>query len=156
MAGYTVIVADHSAAGIYSLPAMNSPLRRVAVVENPAGHQHERDLGSDAPGRVMGWAGVRHAFAPRHTLQQHATEVFVRAIVSAARPVAGRRVGTEVLVVAAPGLRGALRRFVPRHWRVTVMPSGLAKLPAKELRTRVVRFISGPPERPRRVWFGAA
>jgi hypothetical protein len=143
MAGYTVIVADHSAAGIYRLPATNAPLRRIAVVANPAGHRHERDLGSDAPGRVMGWAGVRHAFTARHTLQQHATEMFVRAIVSAARPVAGRRPGTEVLVVAAPGLRGTLRRFMP-------------PLPAKELRTRVVRFISGPPERPRRVWFGAA
>jgi protein required for attachment to host cells len=156
MVAYTVIVADRSGAGIYRLPTPGGVMRKLEAVQNPAGHRHERDLGSDAPGRVLGWGGVRHAYAPRHTLQQHATETFARAVIGAAQRAAGRRATAEVLLVAAPGLRGTLRRFMPKTWRVTVMPLGLTKVPAAELRRRVVKFLSGPPERPRRVWYGAA
>lgn len=156
MVAYTMIVADHSNAGIYQWTGVGSALRKTGEVVNPTGHRHERDLGSDAPGRVMGWNGVRQAFAPRHSLQQHAAETFVRTVIAAAdMPSPGRQVA-EVLLVAAPGLRGVFRRLIPRSWHVTVLPCNLAKVPATALRERIARFVNAPPERPRREWFGAA
>jgi protein required for attachment to host cells len=141
MAAYTVIVVDHSNAGIYRLVSIAAPLRKLGELANPDGHRHERDLGSSAPGRVMGWGGVRHAYSPRHSRLEHSTERFVRAVIAAAeRPVPGRA-GREVLLVAAPELRGVFRRLVPRAWQVTDLPCNLARLPPTALRARIAGFL---------------
>ena len=156
MSVYTVIVADHSSATIYDLAGRAAPLTVLDRLVNPAGHRHERALGRSAPGRVMGWNGLRHAFSRRHARLEHATENFVRAVIVAAdRPAPGQQ-RYEVLLVTTPELHGIFRRLAPRSWHVTVLPCNLANAPSAELHSRIAGFLNAPPARPRRGWFGAA
>jgi hypothetical protein len=144
MSEYCVVVVDHAKADIFRLAGPRSALQKLTTLDNPAGHGHERDLGTAPPGRVSTAGARRHTFEGKHTLRQHATESFVRAISSeVGKRVSGKAGDVQIVVVAAAPLQGLLRRFLPRSTRCPVVElrRNLGKLPQASLAREVRSFV---------------
>ncbi|MFO1425740.1 MAG: host attachment protein [Steroidobacteraceae bacterium] len=140
MPGYRVIVADTAQAVMYELEAPGAPLRETGRLDNPAGHQHERDLGSGKPGRVMNRLGTRHSLQGRRTHKQHETEHFARLVAKSAATDA-RSAGCDGLVlVAAPRFLAEVKAVMPQAALKRVRAEirrNLVETPKLELRKKV-------------------
>jgi protein required for attachment to host cells len=148
MTAFRVLVADKVKAQVYALPSRRGSLNALQSFVNPAGMKPERDLGSGRPGRVTsGTGGGRHAYEAKHTIKEHAEEVFVRDV-AAALTADG---ADPIVLVAAPRLLGSYRRYLPasaRHRVVLEIRLDLTKLPALELGKRVREALAAvPPSR---------
>lgn len=141
---FLLLVADHASARLFRMPGMQGDRDEVTRLDNPAGHGHERDLGSSAPGRgVGGGDGRRTAFESAHTIREHATEVFAQRVAEAVGRVMAAEPGSELVVVAGPEMLGVLRRHLPtgrqtpREW-----PHNMANLPDPELHLRLREAVT--------------
>ena len=147
MREYRVLVASQGHAELYALAAAAAPLRQLAALDNPAGRQRSRDLGTGKPGRVMNrTGGVRHALEQAHGLREEADRKFARDVAATLTDVAGdpRRVG--LVLVAAPRLLALYRQLLPRAVAgqvVATVPANLAKAPTEVLRRRVRTALRG-------------
>jgi protein required for attachment to host cells len=141
MAGFIVVVADTAVAQLYTLAKRNGLLKAARELQNPAAHQHSRDLGTDRPGRTANSAtGVRHALQSRHDLKKEADAKFAATVVAAVARAAKSPDQPEIVLVAGPRLLGQYRKALPATLRDRVaaeLPSNLAKLPLAELNARV-------------------
>jgi protein required for attachment to host cells len=146
MAGFRVLVADKVKAQLYAMPTRRSSLKSLECFVNPAGRQPERALGSGRPGRVTsGTGGGRHTFEARHTIKEHAGEVFVKQVAAAVAADARRNGEAGVVLVAAPRLLGAYRRQLPAAVRDRIVAEvrlDLTKLPPIELNKRVREAVA--------------
>lgn len=136
---HLVLVADHASARVFRVPGLEADLDELIRLENPAGHGHERDLGSSAPGRgVGGGEGRRTAFESAHTLREHATELFVRKIARELAPLLTREPAAQLVLVAGPEMLGALRGHLDLAGESRLeWPHNLANLPTPDLRRRL-------------------
>ena len=149
MTAFRVLVADKVKAQLYDLPSRRSSLKALQSFVNPAGMQPERALGSGRPGRVMsGTGGGRHAFQPKHSIKEHAEEVFVRLVIAALETDAAGNGGAPIVLVAAPRLLGTYRRHLPAGLKERVAAEirlDLTKLPVLELNKRVREAVMALP-----------
>jgi protein required for attachment to host cells len=149
MTGFRVLVADKVKAQLYHLPTRSSTLKSVQCFVNPAGAQPERALGSGRPGRVTsGAGGGRHAYQPKHSIKEHAEDVFVRQVASALATDARTSEGAPIVLVAAPRLLGAYRRHLPAavSGRIALeIKLDLTRLSVTELTQRVKEAVATLP-----------
>ena len=149
MTAFRVLVADKVKAQLYDLPSRRSPLQALQSFVNPAGMQPERALGSGRPGRVTsGTGGGRHSYEPKHSIREHAEDVFVRQVVSALEADAGQNGGAPLVLVAAPRLLGTYRRHLPDNLKQRVaveLRLDLTKLSVPELTKRVREAVTALP-----------
>jgi len=134
-----MLVADHASARLFRVPGRQGDCDEVTRVDNPAGHGHERDLGSSAPGRGTGGGAGRHtAYEAPHSLREHATEVFAQHIVAAVAHALAAEPAARLVIIAGPEMLGVLRRHLPAsHGESREWPHSLAKLPDGELHRRL-------------------
>ena len=138
------LVADHASARLFRVPGVNRTPDELSRLDNPAGHGHERDLGSSAPGRGTGGGeGRRTAYESAHTLREHATEVFAQHIAAAVARVTAAEQGAHLVIVAGPEMLGVLRRHLPAgHGTSREWPHNLANLPEPELHRRLEEAVT--------------
>lgn len=113
MPAIRVVVADSARAEIFEMETTHAPLRKLATVANPFTARHERDIGADAPGRVVNrQGGVQHTLAPRHSLKKQATEKFARQLAERITAEAQSAEGGVMLVIA-PRFLAQVQSFLP-------------------------------------------
>lgn len=148
MSSYRVVVASIDRAEIYDLPDPRGALEHIVSLANPAAHKRSHDLGTDAPGRVAGGGGsVRHAYQPRHTLKEGATEQFVRSVIEGLVGEYAAKPGADIILIASPRLMAQYKRLAPRalaaRFAVEV-PRDLVKSPKAVLETKIRSALARP------------
>jgi protein required for attachment to host cells len=152
MSTFTVFVADSRHAKVFELSGPEQVLKPIETVLNEHTEKHNRDLGADAPGRMLVRIGAPNdglgarsiAFQPRRSHKQHATERFARELAARVSTAARENNGDGVLLVASPRLLAELHSHLPRETRRRVvgeLARDLVDLPATELRRRVVDLL---------------
>lgn len=147
MSGYRVLVADTRHAKLFEQETLRAPLRFLDAIDNPYTGKHDRDLGSDAPGRSMSRSGDgvrRTALQPRQTHKQHAVTQFARLL--------ARRLSAEVraeavdglVMVAAPRFMAELESHMSATTRKRVVRQlrrDLVDMPRLDLQRRVAAAV---------------
>lgn len=135
---YLLLVADHASARLFRMPGLKADWDEVRRLDNPAGHGHERDLGSSAPGRGVAGGGRHTSFESAHTLREHATGVFAQQVAKAVSQATAAEPQARLVLVAGPEMLGVMRphlprgEHAPREW-----PHNMANLPDPELHQRL-------------------
>lgn len=117
-----VLVLDTSRASIYDTANLGAQLSESAALINPAGHMYERELVSDAAGRVAhrGRSGGQ-SYDPPSTSRAQATQRFARSVAKYLDETLRQDHCEGVVLVAAPRLLGELKRALPRSARDKVL-----------------------------------
>lgn len=136
-----VLVADHGRARIFRAATPTAPLEEVQDLINAEARVPERELASDAPGRLMGGArgrGTSHsAVQDPQSAHHRGAEVFARRIASTFTQLSVDGAISNLYVIAEPGFLGILRAELPARVRALVageVNKGLARQSAKEIR----------------------
>ncbi|MCC5793386.1 MAG: host attachment protein [Chromatiales bacterium] len=115
MADTWVLVADSSAAHVYSGKHLRAPLKRIESMEHEASRQRGVELMSDAPGRVHNRFGPgRHSLDPREQIRSEEAQRFARDL--AARLASAHHEGRfdRLVIMAAPAFLGVLRTVLAK------------------------------------------
>ncbi len=143
MSMYLLLVADHASARLMRVLGPRGTPEELMRLDNPAGHGHERDLGTSAPGRGISGGGSRTAYEPAHTLREHATEVFAQRVATAVTKATTAEPDSQLVIVAGPEMLGVLRRHLPTGRQPALeWPHNLANLPEPELHQRLLASIA--------------
>jgi protein required for attachment to host cells len=157
MPGYRVLVADTRHAKIFGMETHKSPLRFMDAIGNPYTGKHERDLVSDAPGRLMtrsGGSARSTALTPRSTQKQHAATQFARLLARRLSSEARADKDAALVVVAAPRFIAELQAHLSQATRKRVIRElrrDLVDAPRLDLQRRIVAAVkpTGVPATPR-------
>jgi protein required for attachment to host cells len=141
MTSYQVVVADSDNVNVYALASVQGALEKTSSFSNPAAGLRSHDLGASAPGRTQSGSGsMRHAYQPRHTLKERATEQFVRSVIAALVAQEKRKANESIVLVASPRLITLYKRLMPRALKAKLtleVPRDLVKLPKTVLAKRI-------------------
>lgn len=109
-----VVVADGAGARILEGDGagftLGSDLNLIEELAPPEGRAHNRDLGTDRPGRTQMASGNRHAVDPRSSPRELAEEAFMRRIAERLDEAIHARSFDRLFVVAPPRALGSLRK----------------------------------------------
>lgn len=147
MSGYRIVVADTTRAKLFMLEKPGEPLRHLGSLTNPYTGKHDRDIGADAPGRVMTRAGNgarRTALQPRRSHKQHATEQFARLLAERIKQDAKVDPHDLFMLVIAPRFLAEVREQLPATLQrriVREVKRDLVDIPRGELRARVTSAL---------------
>lgn len=110
MSKHWIVVAHRAGARIFSRDSDSHGLVPVTQIEHPTGHLHEREFGSDRPGRDASSARPgAHAMTNETPGRDHDLERFARVIAEHLRAARVAHDMTSVVLVAEPHLLGVLR-----------------------------------------------
>ena len=105
-----VIVADESAAEIYSQLGKTGPLESEAVLRNAVARQRPRELGADRAGRSFDSRGRgRHALAKEVDPREQAAQRFAHEVAHFVAEGLSRKKAHSYILIAAPRFLGQLR-----------------------------------------------
>jgi protein required for attachment to host cells len=147
MSGYTVFVADSRLVRIFELDEAGATPKLLEVVENTYTARHNRDLGADAPGRVLrrtGASAQRTALQARTEHKQHATDRFARQLARRVGGAARNRKSRGVVLVAAPRFLSAVRTHLSKTAQqriVREVPRDLVGMSILVLRRRLAEAL---------------
>jgi protein required for attachment to host cells len=121
-----VVVAGLSEARFYDAAGTAQKMKLIDKLTDPMARLHDRDIGSDKPGRVFDHAasaGQRRGSVSHHstggerTPRKHEAGVFARQIVHQLET--GRRTSpfSRLVVIAGPAFLGLLREVMPKALR---------------------------------------
>jgi len=136
-----ILVADSGSARVFTVDSPTGPLQEREDYASPEARVHERDLGSDTPGRSFDSRGHhRHALGKEEPPQQRSAMNFARLL--AGRVSRARTSGEleRLIVVAAPEFLGLLREALDDQTRKQVereLPLNLVALKPQEIRARL-------------------
>jgi protein required for attachment to host cells len=120
--------------------ALNA-LTEVVTFRNPEAARHERDLGSDRPGRVInGPSGIHQAYERSVSAKQHSMTTWLKGIGPSLQNFLASRSSTGVVLVAAPRTLAQVRKCLPVALNKRVVGElrlDLAQRPLGALRKRV-------------------
>ena len=131
-----ILVAGRGQADLYDAAAIGEAFTLVRSFTNPDAHKHERDLVSDAAGRVYNRAGgVHQSYGQRHELRDQATDKFARSIAESLAPLVQPELCAGLLLVGSPRFINPLREALPATVRskVHVLAKNLGHLALHEL-----------------------
>lgn len=157
MPGYRVLVADTRHAKIFEMDTPTARLRFLDAVDNPYTAKHDRDLGSDAPGRVMTRTGSgvrRTALQPHSDHKQHAVTQFARLLARRMSNEAKADKLAALVMVAAPRFMSELQGQMSQETKKRVIRElrrDLIDVPRLDLQRRVAAAVkpTGVPATPR-------
>lgn len=123
-----IVVADQSEADFYGLERPDEAPQFIGRLLDPKAHLHDRDLGTDRPGRVFDHASgpgrrgatARHAAGGERHPRKIAARRFARKIASALVRARRRYEFDWLVVIAGPGFLGLLRNAMPPALRALV------------------------------------
>jgi protein required for attachment to host cells len=147
MSGYRIVVADSAHAKLFMLEAPGAPMTHLASIANPFTGKHDRDLGTDAPGRSMSRAGNgvrRTALQPRRSHKQHAVGQFARLLADRIQDDAKRDRDDLFVLVIAPRFLAEVRTHLSASLQrriVREVKRDLVDAPRGDLKARVAAAI---------------
>ena len=75
MGKFRIVVADQAEAVFYETASLRSPQVEIARIANPEGQKHERELGTDRPGRSHSRYGkARYSLTDGSTARRESAE----------------------------------------------------------------------------------
>ena len=148
-----IVVADQAEAVFYEAASLRAVPHEIGRISNPAGHLHERELGTDRPGRGHSRFGdERYSMTDGSKARREYAVRFARRI--ARRLDRARRSAefTDLIVVAGPPFLGLMRDSLSGPTRARVVHEvrkDLVRSPVQALRshlpTRRSELSGGPP-----------
>jgi protein required for attachment to host cells len=122
MSRFRILVADQAEAIFYDSPTLAAAPREVAHISNPAAHLHDRDLGSERPGRSYeSFGNARHAIERENDPRQREAEGFARRIARRLDDARRDEQFEQLVVIAGPAFLGMLRAAMSRPTRARVV-----------------------------------
>jgi protein required for attachment to host cells len=121
MSKYRILVADQAQAIFYDAPTLRTAPKEVARISDPLARLHDRDFGTERPGRTHESLGAtRHSIQRENTPRRTEAVRFARRI--ARRLDDARRKGEfeQLVVVAGPPFLGLVREELSRPTRARV------------------------------------
>lgn len=119
-----IVVADNAGARLFAHEGPGTGLKPINELSHPAGRLHDRDIGSDRPGRSFDRMGSgRHAMDPRQTPREHENELFTRDIAKVLTEGRHQHRYQKLVLVAAPKVLGSLRAQLDDATSEAVMAS---------------------------------
>jgi protein required for attachment to host cells len=138
---FHVIVADSQTVRVFETNSTGSTLDELLVFRNEAAHQHERDLVTARPGRVVNRAaGVPQSFDPKVSAKRILTQRWLKGVGTQLQSFLASRRSEAAILVAAPRMLADLRRHLPNRVRALIraeLARDLMHQPVIVLRKRV-------------------
>jgi protein required for attachment to host cells len=147
MSGYRIVVADSAHAKLFMLETPGEPMTHLASIANPFTAKHDRDLGTDAPGRSMSRAGNgvrRTALQSKRSPKQHATVQFARLLADRIKQDAKVDRDDLFVLVIAPRFLAEVRAHLPASLQRRIareVKRDLVDAPRSDLKARVAAAI---------------
>ena len=142
MSRYRILVADQASAVFYDAANLAQAPIEIGRVAEPAARLHDRDLGSDRPGRSYeSVGGARHAIDREGGPHQRAAEQFARRVARRLDEARRKDEFDDLVIVAGPRFLALLRKHLPRLTRARVaheIAKDLVHGPADVLRSHLV------------------
>jgi protein required for attachment to host cells len=115
------VVADSSAARVFLADSPTGGLQEIESYANAEGRAHERELGTDNPGRAFDSMGAgRHAMEQKVSPRQHEVISFARMVAERIERARTRNEIERVILVAPPEFLGHLRTSLDAETRRVV------------------------------------
>jgi protein required for attachment to host cells len=110
MSRIRIVVADQAEAIFYDAPSLDARPKEVGRISDPLAHKHDRDLGSDRPGRSYeSVGGARHAIERENDPRYEEAVRFARRISCRLDDALHRGEFEELVVAAGPPFLGLMR-----------------------------------------------
>ena len=107
-----VVIADGSAAAIYSADPQLEDLERIAELSHRESRMHARDLVSDDRGRTQSPMGPRSAVEPQVSVHDNELITFAREIAERLRKGFDEHAYENLVIAASPAFLGHLRNVL--------------------------------------------
>jgi protein required for attachment to host cells len=122
MSRIRILVADQAEAIFYDAPSLDARPKEVGRISDPLGHQHDRDFGSERPGRSYeSVGGARHAIERENGPRYQEAVRFARRISCRLDDALHRDEFDELIVVAGPPFLGLVRSELSEQARRCVV-----------------------------------
>ena len=119
-----IVVADQAEARFYDAEPPDPALHLAGRLTDPLAHQHDRQIGSDRPGRVFDHApaaGTRRGAVAHHATggegdrrpRRHEAMMFARRIAQDLALAQRQGRFERIVIVAEPGFLGLIRQALP-------------------------------------------
>ena len=142
MSRYRILVADRAVAVFYDVAALDQAPVEVERISDPEARLHDRELGSDRPGRSYeSVGGARHAIDREGGPHERAAEQFARRVARRLDEARRKDEFDDVVIVAGPRFLALIRKELPRLTRARVaheIAKDLVHGPADVLRSHLV------------------
>ena len=141
-----ILIADASAARIFSLAGRDRPLQLVKEFSNADGRALTQDLVSDEPGRLSkgGTPGTKSAMDPRTTAHEAAAQTFVRQLAEFLTQHSSNSDFASLSLVAPSHFLGLLRSALSKetdHLIRSSLAKDLVHVPAKDLMPHIESLL---------------
>jgi len=143
-----IVVADESEARFYDTSRPAGVLQEAGRLENPGARLHDRDLGSDRPGRNFSSARTgsgavaHHAFGGEGGPRKHEAGLFAKRIVQELEQAQREQRFDRLVLIAGPVFLGLLRDALPkglRSWVAAEVVKDLARQDVEAVQAHVPR-----------------
>jgi protein required for attachment to host cells len=117
-----IVVASQAEARFYDTSRSDGELALATQLADPGARLHDRDFGSDKPGRVFDRASTpgkrrgavgHHATGCESRLRKHEAQLFAHRIAAALEEAHCTKSFDRVILMAAPAFLGLLRQALP-------------------------------------------
>lgn len=118
---FHVLIVDGMTVRVYETTPTGNTLHEFAAFHNPVAHQHERELVTSRPGRVVNRAaGFRQSFDPKVTAKEYQTQRWLKLVGVQLQLLLANRRSDAVILVASPRILAELRRHLPAKVRALI------------------------------------
>ena len=142
MSRYRILLADRAVAVFYDVAALDQAPVEVERISDPEARLHDRELGSDRPGRSYeSVGGARHAIDREGGPHERAAEQFARRVARRLDEARRKDEFDDLVIVAGPRFLALIRKELPRLTRARVaheIAKDLVHGPADVLRSHLV------------------
>ena len=136
-----VVVADSSAARIFTAPSPTGTLQEIASYAHSEGRMHERDMRTDEPGMTKDRAGyAKHGMEPKVKPKEQEAIAFARLLAKRIEAARAKSEIDRVILVAPPEFLGHLRDVLDDNARKIVEGEhnlNVVRMPPDEIRKRL-------------------
>jgi protein required for attachment to host cells len=124
MATTWVLIANRANARLFEYHGPKKGLIPVTTLENPQGHQKNREIDSDKHGRSFDSKGSgRHAYSRNVSPTEHVAQQFAKQIAALLHEALAKQAFTRLVLVAEAGFLGMLRKSLDDTIQKTVISS---------------------------------
>ena len=141
-----VVVADSTAARIFTAESTSSPLIEIDTMAHPQGRLHERDLTSDLPGKSKGGNGSGgHAYQAETDPKKIEMTDFAKQVVGYLDDARNANKISSLLLVASPSFLGELRTHLSTEASKSIvfeLDKNLTRLSVDEIRQHLPKRLT--------------
>jgi len=121
MSKYRIVVADQAEAIFYDAPTLSAVPKEVARISDPLARLHDRDFGTERPGRTHESMGAtRHSIQREETPRRTEAVRFARRIARRLDDARRNDEFEQLVVVAGPSFLGLMREELSGPTRARV------------------------------------